>query len=133
MCIPSISENVARKVLEAFGSLSQLQDALRSGIFPQIWLDARTFLGKARRAKLAAYLLGRHSDSMKTDSSVPNRQLAVAALGNTRTANHGTSRSAHNSMAESMNYLMVPSQNKVNCRQTSVNSAPHTLAGFNQL
>ena len=103
MCIPSISENVARKLLEVFGSLSQLQDALRSGIFPQIRLDERTFLGKARRAKLAAYLLGRCSDSMKTDNSVPNRQLAVAALGNATTANHGKSRSAHNSMDESIN------------------------------
>ena len=59
MCIPTISEKIARKLLNEFGSLPQLQDALRSDEFPSIRLDERTCLGKARRDKLAKYLLGR--------------------------------------------------------------------------
>ena len=59
MCIPTISEKIARKLLNEFGSLSRLQDALRSDEFPSIRLDGRAYLGTARRAKLAEYLLGR--------------------------------------------------------------------------
>ena len=59
MCIPTISEKIARKLLNEFGSLAQLQDALRSDEFPSIRLDERACLGKARRDKLAEYLLGR--------------------------------------------------------------------------
>ena len=61
MCIPTISEKIARKLLNEFGSLSQLQDALRSDEFPSIRLDERACLGKARRDKLAEYLLGRRA------------------------------------------------------------------------
>ena len=59
MCIPTISEKIARKLLNEFGSLAQLQDALRSDEFPSIRLDERACLGTARRDKLAEYLLGR--------------------------------------------------------------------------
>ena len=59
MCVPSISERVARKLLEEFGSLSQLQDALRSDEFPSMRLGERACIGQARRDKLAEYLLGR--------------------------------------------------------------------------
>ena len=59
MCIPSISEKIARKLLDEFGSLSQLQDALRSDGFPCVRLDERACLGAARRDTLAKYLLGR--------------------------------------------------------------------------
>ena len=59
MCIPSISERIARKLLDEFGSLPQLQDALRSDHFPCVRLDERACLGAARRDTLAKYLLGR--------------------------------------------------------------------------
>ena len=58
MCIPSISEKIARTLLNEFGSLSQLADALRGDEFPSIRLDERACLGKKRREKLAEYLLG---------------------------------------------------------------------------
>ena len=58
MCIPTISEKIARTLLNEFGSLSQLIDALRSDDFPLVRLNERTCLGKARRDKLAEYLLG---------------------------------------------------------------------------
>ena len=57
MCIPSISEKIARALLNEFGSLSQLIDALRSDDFPRVRLNERTCIGKARRDKLAEYLL----------------------------------------------------------------------------
>ena len=66
MCIPTISEKIARKLLNEFGSLSQLQDALRSDEFPSIRLDERARLGKARRDKLAEYLLGRRAVQLRT-------------------------------------------------------------------
>ena len=122
MCIPSISENVARKLLKEFGSLSQLQDALRSAAFPRIRLDERTCLGQARRAKLAEYLLGTRSDYMNTDRSVSNSQLAVPAPDNSIMVNRGKFGPAHNSMDESNNHLIVPAQHKVNCSQTSANT-----------
>ena len=57
MCVPSISEAVARKLAEHFGNLAQLQEALRSSKFPTIQLSGKTALGKARIAKLSKYLL----------------------------------------------------------------------------
>ena len=56
MCIPSISERVARRLLEHFGNLRELQAALRTDGFPRIRLDARTCIGKARIQILARYL-----------------------------------------------------------------------------
>jgi len=60
MCIPSISEKIARKLLEEFGSLPALQTALADiENFPRVKLDDRSALGKARLEKLAAYLTSR--------------------------------------------------------------------------
>ena len=57
MCVPSISESIARRLAEHFGSLPALQDALRNtATFPRIQLTQKTTLGKARIAKLAEYL-----------------------------------------------------------------------------
>ena len=57
MCIPSISEKIARKLLEEFGTLPALQRAAADiGNFPKVRLDERTCLGKARVEKLALYL-----------------------------------------------------------------------------
>ena len=58
MCVPSISEAVARKLAGKFGSLPKLQEALRSTDeeFPRIQLSGKTFLGKARLAKLVRHL-----------------------------------------------------------------------------
>ena len=57
MCIPSVSETVSRKLYEKFGALPALQEALRQKKFPKITLDEHRSIGKARREKLAAYLL----------------------------------------------------------------------------
>ena len=58
MCVPSVSEPVARKLAEHFGSLVQLQEALRgTNKFPRIQLSEKTTLGKERIAKLSKYLL----------------------------------------------------------------------------
>ena len=58
MCIPTVSENVARTLQERFGTLGQLQKALLDPKkFPKIELDGKRCLGKARIAKLSAYLL----------------------------------------------------------------------------
>ena len=54
---PEVSENVARKLHEKFGTMTALQDALRQKKFPKIELDGRSSIGKARREKLATYLL----------------------------------------------------------------------------
>ena len=58
MCIPSVSLNVARKLLEEFESLPVLQRALENPeMFPRIRLDDRTFIGAKRVRMLTAYLL----------------------------------------------------------------------------
>ena len=57
MCIPSISERIARLLLEHFGNLRDLQDALEDlKSFPKIRLDDRTCIGKTRIKTLARYL-----------------------------------------------------------------------------
>ena len=56
MCIPSISERIARKLLARFGNVSELQRALLAPDFPRVQLDDRSFLGRARLAKLRCYL-----------------------------------------------------------------------------
>ena len=54
MCIPSISERVARKLLEHFGDMLTLREALGDmNSFPRVRLDARTCIGKARLQVLA--------------------------------------------------------------------------------
>jgi len=57
VCIPSISERIARTLLEHFGTLRALQEALADvKTFPRIRLDARTCMGKSRIQMLARYL-----------------------------------------------------------------------------
>ena len=54
MCIPSISERVARKLLEHFGDMRTLREALGDmNSFPRVRLDACTCIGKARLQLLA--------------------------------------------------------------------------------
>ena len=58
MCIPTISENVSRKLRDEFGNLPTLQQALRDKHkFPKISLDPKHTLGKARIDTLSKYLL----------------------------------------------------------------------------
>ena len=58
MCIPSVSPTVAQKLLEKFGNLPKLQQALRDKKkFPKIELDKKRCLGKARIDKIASCLL----------------------------------------------------------------------------
>ena len=57
MCIPSISERIARKLLDEYGTLPAIQRALVDiKNFRQIQLDERTCLGKARLKKLSFHL-----------------------------------------------------------------------------
>ena len=57
MCIPSISERIAKKLLDAYGSLPAIQRALREPkSFKRIRLDDKTCLGTTRIAKLRHYL-----------------------------------------------------------------------------
>ena len=57
MCVPSISERIARKLLEEYGSLPAIQRALADvSSFKKIRLDDRMCLGRTRIHKLALYL-----------------------------------------------------------------------------
>ena len=58
MCIPSISENIAKVIVEHFGNLVALQEALRTPkTFPALELGLKQKLGKARVQHLAKHLL----------------------------------------------------------------------------
>jgi len=57
MCIPSVSEGVAKKLQEHFDSLPALQEALADiDTFPSIRLNEKSCIGKARLQKLRLYL-----------------------------------------------------------------------------
>ena len=57
MCVPSISERIARALLRHFGSLPALQQALGDlQSFPRVRLSERECLGETRLKTLAAYL-----------------------------------------------------------------------------
>ena len=57
MCVPSISERIARKLLEHFGDLPALQQALADlQTFPTIRLSDKSCIGEARLTHLANYL-----------------------------------------------------------------------------
>ena len=57
MCIPPISERIARLLLKHFVNLRALQEALEdTDNFPKIRLDDRTCIGKTRLKMLARYL-----------------------------------------------------------------------------
>ena len=59
MCIPSVSERVARTLLQRFGDLSKLRLALSDPApFPVVQLDGKTKLGKARLKRLTRHLVG---------------------------------------------------------------------------
>ena len=58
MCIPTISENIAKHLKLEFGKLTSLQNALRNKeTFPNISLDEKHTLGKKRIETLCNYLL----------------------------------------------------------------------------
>ena len=72
MCIPSISERIARKLLEEFGSLPALQQALADlDTFPKVRLGEKSCLGKARLKHLARYLTEPSAASSGGASSAP--------------------------------------------------------------
>ena len=57
-CIPTISEHIASTLLDHFGSMSALREALSSpATFPVVQLSRGSCLGKKRVAKLAMILL----------------------------------------------------------------------------
>jgi ERCC4-type nuclease len=59
MCVPSVSERIAVALVAQFGDLETLQDALRDDTrnFPRVQIGEKTFLGRARIAKLAKHFL----------------------------------------------------------------------------
>ena len=66
MCIPSISESIARKLLEEYGTLPAIQRALADiKNFKKIPLNSRTCLGNARLQKLSFHL---SDESKATDT-----------------------------------------------------------------
>jgi len=74
MCMPAISEHVAKKIAEQFGTLPALQRALRDlNTFPAISLDDRRCLGKTRLKALRAQLCDSDGESCQLASaSVPD-------------------------------------------------------------
>ncbi len=62
MCIPSVSEGVARKLLEHFGSLAALQRAIASDELPKVSLEGGRRLGKARITRLKSVLVDNDDD-----------------------------------------------------------------------
>ena len=56
MCIPSVSERIATCLVQRYGDLEALQEALRAGNLPRLQIG-KTCLGKARIAKLERHLL----------------------------------------------------------------------------
>ena len=58
MCVPSVSERIAVSLLDHFGNIEELQHALRDiNTFPRLQIGNKTFLGKARLAKLAEFFV----------------------------------------------------------------------------
>ena len=58
MCVPSVSGRIAAALVNHFGDVEALQDALRDvHAFPRVQIGAKTYLGKARIALLAKYFL----------------------------------------------------------------------------
>ena len=56
-CIPTFSEGVARALMAHFGTMADLQRALRAPLeFPNVHISPRLMLGKARLAKLVEVL-----------------------------------------------------------------------------
>jgi ERCC4-type nuclease len=54
MCVPSVSEKIAVAIVDHFGHVEELQAALRDiRKFPRVKISDKSFLGKARIAKLA--------------------------------------------------------------------------------
>ena len=58
MCVPTISERIARALLAEFGSPAALAQALSGNLkeFPRVRLDAKTCLGKTRIEALAKFM-----------------------------------------------------------------------------
>ena len=58
MCVPSVSEHVAKALLKQFGTLANLQSALVDiSTFPRIQLNERSCIGAKRLKTLRAYLV----------------------------------------------------------------------------
>ena len=58
MCIPSVSELVAKALLKHFGTLANLQSALVDiSTFPRVHLNERSCVGAKRLKTLRAYLV----------------------------------------------------------------------------
>ena len=83
MCIPSVSEKVARALLNKFGDVSSLRLALSDpSSFPVVQLDSKSKLGKSRLKRLTRHLLGKDS---QTQQETKTKQRCRARLVGTHT------------------------------------------------
>ena len=58
MCVPSVSEGIAVCLVDHSGHVEELQRALRDvRSFPRVQINKKSFLGKARIAKLAKFFV----------------------------------------------------------------------------
>ena len=78
MCIPSISENIARKLLQHFGTMSRLRVALSDlASFPVVQLNGKTKLGRARLRHLTRHLLGEDKPASRPKRAKTKIQIKV--------------------------------------------------------
>ena len=71
MCVPSVSERIAKKLLDEYGSLPAIQTALQTPkTFKRIRLDDRSCLGKERIKKMALYLTDTTAGTREHDPEV---------------------------------------------------------------
>ena len=81
MCMPAISERVAKKIAKHFKTLPSLQRALGDlGTFPAIPLDEKHCLGKARLQALRAQLCEADCGEHRQESTIPAEQESRASL-----------------------------------------------------
>ena len=79
MCMPTVSERVAKKLAEHFPTLPSLQRALEMETFPSIQLGERTCLGKARLEALRAQLCD--CERRLPDTADDSERTNIAASG----------------------------------------------------
>ena len=71
MCVPSVSERIAKKLLDEYGSLPAIQTALQNPkTFKRIRLDDRSCLGKERIKKMALHLTDTAAGAREHDPEV---------------------------------------------------------------
>ena len=86
MCVPSISERIAQKLLDEYGTLPAIQEGLADvKAFKRVRLDERTCLGTRRMHTLAFYLRDAGGEKEKgsreaAESAVEDRAIQRSAV-----------------------------------------------------